>query len=176
MGAVFSSTIDERVERALEVRQLKEEIESLKRDNNELRSEMMRTLNKEFEIRARGGNLGDTEPASEISTLIVDELVEKHLADPDTNIGVVPDFMERPAMRAMFLYMLKSLAHGVDTMKMEIYGHEIVARMQPIKKHFDEVDEGDTDEPLPQYDSYGDEDYHRSEEPAPSLDVHSIPL
>jgi hypothetical protein len=148
MGAVLShSNIDERVERALEIRQLKDEIESLKRDNNELRLEMMRELNKGLKVRARGGE--PEKLPSEISALVVDELVEKHLADSDTNLCAVPDFMERPAMRAMFLYLLKTMAHGVDTMKLEFFGHEIIARMQPIREKCDEADEGDTDEPLP---------------------------
>jgi hypothetical protein len=171
-----TASIDERVERALEVRRLKEEIESLKQDNNELRFEMMRELNKGFEVRARGES---DKPLSEVSTLVVDELVEKHLSDPDTNLGAVPDFMERPAMRAMFLYMLKSMAHGVDTMKLEFFGHEIVAHMRPVRKPFDEVDEGDTDEPLPQYDSYHDEDYGEGakagSEESP-VNAHTIPL
>ena len=56
MGAIFSSNanIDERVERALEVRRLKEEIDALKQTNDELRHEMMRELNKGLKVRARG--------------------------------------------------------------------------------------------------------------------------
>lgn len=181
MGGVLSSSIDERVERALEIRRLKEEIESLKRDNNELRHEMMRTLNNNLAMRSRavgGEKDGFHLPPSEISTLIVDNLVEKHLADPDTNLCAVPDFMERPAMRAMFLYMLKTMAHGVDTMKLEVFGHEIVAHMRPIQEPFDDVEEGETDEPLPQYDSYNDSDYRRSDEGdvKGDLNAHSIPL
>ena len=177
MGGVFSSNtaLDDRVERALEIRRLKEEIASLKQDNNELRHEMMREINKD--LAKFGGEPDNIRKPSEISALVVDKLVEAHLADPDTNLGAVPDFIERPAMRAMFLYMLKTMAHGVDTMKLEFFGHEIITHMRPVRKECPELDEGEADEGLPQYDSYGEDDYRGGiSEEGDAVSAHAIPL
>jgi hypothetical protein len=185
MGAIFSANntnIGERVERALEIRQLKEEIESLKQDNNELRREMMRELNKGLRLRVRGGpgdgDDGDGKRApSEVSVLEVDNFVDKLLADPATNLGMVPDFIERPAQRTTLLFVLKAIAHAIDTSSVELLGHEIIMRMQPIREKCDELEEGEADEDLPQYDSYSDEDYDELSEPKEGdVDARSIPM
>ena len=179
MGAIFSSNanIDERVERALEVRRLKEEIDALKQTNDELRHEMMRELNKGLKVRARGAPGDNPKQASEVSVLKVDNFVDKLLSDPATNLGMVPDFIERPAQRTTLLFMLKAIAHAVDTSSIEFLGHEIVMHMQPIQEGCSELDEGESDEPLPQYEDYSDHDYEGSPKPrSGDINAHSIPM
>ena len=109
--------------------------------------------------------------------LKVDNFVDKLLSDPATNLGMVPDFIERPAQRTTLLFMLKAIAHAVDTSSIEFLGHEIVMRMQPIQEGCSELDEGESDEPLPQYEDYRDRDYEGSPKPrSGDINAHSIPM
>jgi len=159
MGTVFSSnsSLDERVGRSLEIMRLKEEIESLKQDNNELRREMMRELNRGSRLRRAGEAENGGRQASEVSVLEVDSFVDKLLADPATNLSMVPDFIERPAQRTTLLFMLKAIAHALDSSSVEFFGHKIVMRMQPMREPL--VNDGGSDDELPQYGSYHEEDY-----------------
>jgi len=181
MGALFSASsvsIDSSVDRALEIRQLKEEIAALKQDNNELRREMMRELNREIQQQR---SAAPPKQPSEVSVLKVDTFVEKMLSDPATNLGFVPDVIERGAQRTMLLFLLKSMAHAVDTASIELLGHEIVLRMQPIQEEYRNLgEEGAASTLPPQYDDYNDSDYSDSlgdqEGVTTTVNAHDIPL
>lgn len=140
-----SASVRERVALSLEVEQLKAEVESLKCDNSGLRKE----LRKKHRTRTRSGKT-----PSEVAPEKVDAFVDGLLADPDTNLTFVPDMIERPAQRTMLLFLLKSIAHAVDTSAIEFMGHEIVMRMQPKV-----MVEPDTDIEDKRYSDYTDEDY-----------------
>jgi hypothetical protein len=143
MGISFSSA-DAAVDRAMEIRRLHDEVESLKDDNNQLRRDLMELLNGS-RVRSRGasrglggggggGGGGAREEASQVSVARVDAFVEGLLADPETNLGFVPDFIERPAQRHMLLFLLKAIGHAVDTTTIEFMGHEIILQMRPIER------------------------------------------
>lgn len=130
MGNLFSSSdrrFDEAVDRAIQIRQLRAQIEALKADNNDLRQEMMTMLNGP-KTRSRGA---DRLP-SEVSMVQAEAIVEKMLSDPATNLGFVPDMIERPLLRRTIQYLLKSMALGLDTSTFETFGHEVIMRMRPI--------------------------------------------
>lgn len=178
MGVLFSrneDSIENQVDRVLRIRQLEHEIQSLKADNNELRQEMMRELNqRRVGVQAKGMVW---EHPSEVSQLEVDRFVEGLLADPNTNMGAIPDFLEGPAQKTMLMYLLKSIAHAIDTSAIEFMGHEVVMRMQPM--HTGEPDPPHTPDEG-EYGDYYDEDYEEGEGGNNNLsvdfDANSIPM
>lgn len=121
--------LDVRVSREIRILQLENEIKALKADNNELRRQMMNQY--------RGANRSAGEPARPVSVVSpdrVEELVDAMLADPMTNLGFVPDFMERPLEKRALIYVLKALARTIDTSRIELAGHEILMHMRPIER------------------------------------------
>lgn len=136
MGNLVST--DSAIDRALEIRRLHDEVETLKEDNNQLRKELMHVLNHGKKMRSAAVN---TEDLSQISAAQVDAFVDKLLADPDTNLSFVPDMIERPAQRTMLLFLLKAIGHAVDTTTIEFMGHEIVMKMKPIEPNLVEEPE-----------------------------------
>ena len=176
MGGVFSSNsnnhLDAQIDRSLRIRRLEYEVESLKADNNELRREMMRELNRPA-INRRGAA---EEKLSEVSRLEVDRFVDGLLADPDTNMAAIPDFIEGPAQKTMLMFLLKAVAHAVDTSAIEFMGHEILLRMQP--KHKGKPSE-DAEPDEGEYGDYEDQDYSAqgsSYSTDRSINANGIPL
>lgn len=127
MGGLLSTeTLDERIDNILTIRQLKAEIESLKADNNALRKEMMTELN-----RSASRDVAESKQPSVVSQAAIDLFVETLLANPTTNLGMVPDFIERPGERQVFGYLLGALAKVFDSAKIELVGHEVLMHMRP---------------------------------------------
>lgn len=119
------------VSRELRVMQLEQEVRALKVDNNELRRQLMSKL-RDRSGGTDGAPDGQVSAPSVVSPEIAYEIVEQMLADPMSNLGFVPDFMERPLERQTLLYLLKGVARTVDSARIEILGHELLMRMQPI--------------------------------------------
>lgn len=124
MGNQNARQIEMHVDRALRIRELEKEIESLKSDNNALRRELT-----EHHARATRTN---EKQHSEISVAQVDAFVDALIADPATNVAYIPDAIERPLERKMLLYVLNALAHVVDSAQINFMGHELLLRLQPL--------------------------------------------
>lgn len=128
MSTTRTETLDERIENILTIRQLRAEIESLKADNNALRKEMMNGINRS---RTREASLDGEKQPSVVSQAAIDMFVEGLLANATTNLSMVPDFIERPAQRQVFGYLLGALARVFDSAKIEFVGHEVLMHMRP---------------------------------------------
>lgn len=139
----------------IEKLQLRNEINALKADNNELRKQLMVMYRGQL---STGNRRAVAEEPSFVSPEIVAQMVEQMLADPMTNLSFVPDFMERPMEQKALTYLLKALAKTVDTTRIEIAGHEILLHMQPVAKVENDVspDCHETRDPQDAYSDYDD--------------------
>ena len=169
MGSFFS--IETHVDRALRIRDLEAEVETLKNENAQLRREITR------ELKTRSRNRGPR-TKSEVSMLKIEAIVDQMLLDPETNLGWVPDAMERPLLRKSLMYMLKAVSHTTDTSSIKFLGHEIVMRMQPTKDQ-DVIEEEEKE--VSAYSEYGDTDYEynttsEGDLTTQSFDANEIPL
>lgn len=120
----FDKRVAASVEHQLAIRELQNEIQSLKRDNDELR--------KSLSVNRDVPSVND-HAKSVVSSTAIDDFVEGLLADPETNIGYVPDVIERSLERKMLLVLMKSVAQLVDSASIKFMGHEIVLEMRPVK-------------------------------------------
>lgn len=135
----------------LEAERLRREVNALKQDNNALRREMQRHLN------TRAGNRGAHVPnqKSEISGARIDQVVDEMLANPETNFAMIPDMIERPALKSAMTYLLGSMAYGMDTALIQVWGHEFVGRWRPVQ----ETTAPPIAQPREPYSDYSEEDY-----------------
>lgn len=124
MGAKASR---ERISREVEAQLLRKEITSLKHDNDSLRNMLKHEIRRSQKDRCSV----DPPTKSVVSTEIANEIVEEMLADPNSNLPFVPDFLERQMEQKAILYLLSSLARAVDSTNIEILGHEIIMTMRP---------------------------------------------
>jgi hypothetical protein len=120
----FDERVAASVEHQLAIRELQNEIQSLKHDNDALRKSL--SVNRDVS----GAN---DHAKSVVSSTAIDDFVEGLLADPETNIGYVPDAIERSLERKMLLVLMKSVAQLVDSASIKFMGHEIVLEMRPVK-------------------------------------------
>lgn len=127
MGLTLSSSSVES-EQALKIKNLEAELKSLKEDNVSLRKQIVNMI----ALRAIRDS-GQPEP-SQVSVVHVEQFVEKLLADSTTNLSFVPDAIERAMEKNMLLFLLKAVAHAVDTASIQLMDHEIVMHMRPIAK------------------------------------------
>lgn len=127
MGNWYSSAhVKLEVEHTLHVKQLQSEIEALKKDNDILRHEILRTINSNNTVNR------DASVVSTVSVARIDEIVQKLLDDPNTNLSFVPDAIERHMSRNSLLFVLTALARATDSAKIELLGHEWTLTMRPI--------------------------------------------
>ena len=133
----------------LEAERLRREVNALKQDNNALRREMQRHLNSQV-----GGNrsANATDQKSEISGARIDQVVDEMLAHPETNFSMIPDMIERPALKSAMTYLLGSMAYGMDTALIQVWGHEFVGRWRPVQQPT-------ARQPREPYSDYSEEDY-----------------
>ena len=127
----------EQFEANAEIYRLKKELDIMKAENANLKKEV------DIQHKAAVRGLGDKLP-SYISGVKIDEFVTKLMADPDTNIAMIPDFIERPAQRNFFFYLMKTFAHTLDSGSVSVLGHKITFHMEPEEQpSLDEEDDND---------------------------------
>jgi len=68
-----------------------------------------------------------------MSNQAIDEFVEGLLDDPETNIYVLPDSVERAMYSNLLKLMFHSLEKAVSTFKVDFIGHEIKVSFEPKK-------------------------------------------
>jgi hypothetical protein len=132
MGAwVSSSSVTKmEVEHQLQVRQLQSEIDSLKRDNDTLRKDILTHL----AVAPRGQDFdnGNTNNQSQVSVAHVEQFVQSWLDNPNTNLSFVPDAIERPMLRNLLVFFLHGIGQTVQTTRIELVNHEIVSVLRPV--------------------------------------------
>jgi hypothetical protein len=149
----------------LRIQQLERELETLKQDNIDLRKELELKLRQQLHQRAQRSP-GAREP-SEISSVCVAQFVDQILADRKTNMGYVANLIERPLEIKMMTQLLNSLGHLVDTATIQLMGHELRLRLEPLLEHQQQQQQRNRREPnLDEagaigegYSSYDDEAY-----------------
>jgi hypothetical protein len=146
--------INASVDRALRIRDLEREVSSLKQDNDALRAELKLKLRQQLNQRS----VEDKKQPSEISSAQIEMYVDKMMEDPKTNLGYVPDFMEKPLEVKTIAYLLNAIGHTVDSARMEFMGHEIVMRVQPVRPATDSVPKN-IKKPEEGYSSFDDDAY-----------------
>lgn len=112
---------NQNAKRVTQLEQLQLEIDSLKADNRDLRLELRGLLN-----RPRGGP-----EKSVVSPSVVNDFVETLLADPNVNMTLLPDAIERTLERKMLLALLTAVGHAVDSTSIELLGHQVTLSLQP---------------------------------------------
>lgn len=147
------STVRHQIDDTLRIRDLEASVKELKAENNGLRREIMASL------RQRSKDLNGLPQSSEISSAQVELFVEKLMNNPETNLGYVPDFLERPMEVKTITYLLNALAHTIDSSHIEFMGHEVVMRLQPSTLvALEKADEAAAAAREP-YSSFDDDDY-----------------
>ncbi len=127
MGAKYS--IDAKIQIQLQLKEMEKEINDLKRDNTQLRRELLSKLRQQSNQRSKDV---DSKQPSEVSSVQIDLIVEKQMNDMNNNLGFVPDFVEKPLRVKAITSIMHSLADIIDTTSIEFMGHEIVMHMQPL--------------------------------------------
>lgn len=61
----------------------------------------------------------------------IDDFVEELLNDPETNIYLLPDAIERPLYANLLKLMFHSLEKAVKSFKVDFIGHEIKIVFEP---------------------------------------------
>lgn len=171
MGGISSRQLDDCVDRAIRIKELERENEVLKRDNANLRKELSR--------RQSVSRSEPTEQKSEISAARIEMAVDQLLANPETNLSYVPDFIEKPMERNALLYLFNALATTVDSthIQFEGMGHELVMRLRPIKCEEEPKNAKGLEEPPHQYSDYDKEEYSSSVDKGKGeYDVNAIPM
>lgn len=146
------------VDRALRIRDLENEVASLKQDNNQLRRELMLKLRQQLNQRSRDCDLTTKQP-SEISSAQIEMFVDKMMADPKSNLGYVPDFIEKPLEVKTITHLLNAIGHTIDSARIEFMGHEIVMRVQPVAISAPVTTAPKTTKPDEGYSSFDDDAY-----------------
>ena len=70
----------------------------------------------------------------QISNDSIDDFVEKLLDDPNTNIYILPDSIERPLYSNLLKLMFHSLEKAVNSFKVDFIGHEMKVTFEPKLK------------------------------------------
>jgi hypothetical protein len=91
----------------------------------------MLKLRQQLNQRSRDCDLTAKQP-SEISSAQIEMFVDKMMADPKSNFGYVPDFIEKPLEVKTITHLLNAIGHTIDSARIEFMGHEIVMRVQPV--------------------------------------------
>lgn len=124
-----TNSLDVKIDLHLTIRELQNEIKSLKEDNDSLRQTITKTI-KSAEQRS----IASEKVVSVVSQAAIDEFVEALLADPESNIAYVPDMIERPMEKKMLLVLIKAIGQLVDSASIKFMGHEIVMHLKPIEE------------------------------------------
>ena len=99
MGANSSR---ERISQEVDIKLLRKEVDSLKQDNDSLRQML------KHEISAKRDRCDVPQHGlsrSVVSNEVANEVVEEMLADPDSNLSFVPDFLERQMEQQAIMYL-----------------------------------------------------------------------
>jgi hypothetical protein len=105
---------------------LKAQNESLLSQNESLKArELQRTSLKSLKIN-------QTSLQSEISEQAIDDVVKKMLADPNTNLGAIPDMIEGPIEKKTLKMLLGAIAKISETSSISLLGHEIKFIIRPL--------------------------------------------
>jgi len=104
-----------------EARELKKQIESLKKINASLEKQ------RAYETESKRISIANSQKVrlSELSEQKIDEFVEEILKNKDINIGYLPDFVEKRIYKNVFTILVNLLDHVVDTTSVKLLGHEI---------------------------------------------------
>jgi len=68
---------------------------------------------------------------SNLNNQAIDDFVEELLNDPETNIYLLPDAIERPLYANLLKLMFHSLEKAVKSFKVDFIGHEIKIVFEP---------------------------------------------
>ena len=68
---------------------------------------------------------------STVSAERIEEFVNELLADPDVNLSMVPDAIERSIQRRVLLALFKTIAKVVDGVSVDLLGHTLKLRIEP---------------------------------------------
>lgn len=129
------STIDQKIDRALRLKELEEQVELLKFDNDQMRKHLVN-----LQTRSRTVNNVCEQQTSGVSKFEIDAFVEELMANPETNLGFVPDIIERPMIRKILYLVMNALSKVVDTTSVRFLGHELNFSINPQKKDVDAVE------------------------------------
>lgn len=117
------------------VAQLQREVAALRRANRDL----------EHRLRAHGATAsGDLQTA--VSDEQIRAFVDAMLANPDINIGFMPDIAERAAYMHGVRMGLGVLAHTLQTVRLEAVGHRFGVWMEPADASKTGVEHDDDDD------------------------------
>jgi uncharacterized protein YfkK (UPF0435 family) len=99
-------------------------------------NELENTLNEKNKLIERlGANIKTDDDVKELVRLLsqeqINRYVEELLADPETNIGILPDGIERPLYRNIFKLMLKIMNKVMGSISFELIGHKLNMNLIP---------------------------------------------
>lgn len=112
-------------------RELQRELDAVKKVNEQLLEEIRH--NREQRLAVAGGQR--TIKGVNISRERVLAWVDDQLSKPDSNIGWMPDVVERKLKTDIFVMLLGLVEHLLETTKIEVMGHEISFELEPQEVH-----------------------------------------
>lgn len=123
---------DIRREYKLKVKELNKEIDSLKSINDDLEKSLK---DKNELIGKLGENITDSDDVKQLVDMLSKEQINKYvedlLADENTNIKYLPDFVEKQIYRNIFKLSIKLINKIMNSTSFEIVNHKLHISMIP---------------------------------------------
>jgi len=88
---------------------------------------------RRIRIRKRSVPREESINRSLISDEIINEFITSILLDPEINIRLLPDSLERRAYQTLIYTMMKVLRDIIDKVELRILGHKITLSINPDK-------------------------------------------
>ena len=110
----------------IEANELNKQIETLKKINEDLEYKLLvKNMNES------GDNVNGKVRLKAISKKRIEDYTEFLIQDKETNIGWMPDFVERKLYRNVFEILINLLTGIAESTSLKILGHEITLDLEP---------------------------------------------
>lgn len=131
METYLNSIFDEKLE-TLQTHQKKlesEMLQKLENENEKLREENIYLRNSIQKFQTN--QISNEKQMSNVSEYQIESFVDDLLADPNTNIYGIPDFIEKKMYTKMLTLFLGSLEHTFENTGVYVCGHRVRLSIQP---------------------------------------------